>query len=608
MTGSWMEYDVVVRTNVSVPMRDGVSLAADIYLPARDGKVIDGRFPAVMERTPYDKQGQVNGGRYYARRGYAAIMQDVRGRFQSEGIWHPFAREAPDGYDSVEWAATQPWCDGNVGTMGGSYCGSDQSALATLAPPHLKAMVIAVGTSNYHTSSMRQNGALELRFMIYAFRMATTSPEALANPTLKAALEADFGRIEQWLTRTPYKKGSSALRFLPSYEQWLLDILHHSEFDDYWKQRGYAIDHYYDEHADVPTVYLGGWYDSYARGTTANYTALSKKLKTRQHLFMGPWTHGGWEESFSGDVDFGSDSVLDDYNGYRLRWFDRWLKGIDNGVDGDKPVRLFTMGGGTSRKGLNGKLQHGGSWHDVDAWPLAGTQYAPYHVHADGTLSTTKPEPSQPTCYTYDPRDPVPTMGGGVSAANDIMPPGGFDQRGDERFYGCQDTLPVAARSDVLVFQTAELDEPIEVTGPITVRLWAASSAIDTDFTAKLIDVHPANADYPDGFSQNISDSIIRARYRNSRNTPAMLRPGQITPFNIVLYPTSNLFGRGHRIRLDISSSNFPRFDINPNTGGELGQDQRVQLAQQAVYHDPEHPTHVVLPIIPTDPPVDGEQ
>jgi uncharacterized protein len=601
MTGSWMEYDVVLRSNVSVPMRDGVSLAADIYLPARDGKVVEGCFPAVMERTPYDKQSQVNNGRYYARRGYAAIMQDVRGRFQSDGIWHPFAKEAPDGYDSVEWAAAQPWCDANVGTMGGSYCGSDQSALATLAPPGLKAMVIAVGTSNYHTSSMRQNGALELRFMIYAFRMATTSPEALANPTLKAALEADFGRIEQWLGRTPYKKGSSALRFLPSYEQWLLDILRHSEFDDYWKQRGYAIDHYYDEHADVPTVYLGGWYDSYARGTTANYMALSKRMKTRQHLFMGPWTHGGWGESFSGDVDFGAESVLDDYNGYRLRWFDRWLKGIDNGVDGDKPVRLFTMGGGTSRKGLNGKLEHGGSWHDVDDWPLPGTQYTPYHVHADGSLSTTEPEPSQPTCYTYDPRDPVPTMGGGVSAANDIMPPGGFDQRGDTRFFGCQDTLPVSARSDVLVFQTGELDEPVEVTGPITVRLWAASSAIDTDFTAKLIDVHPANGDYPDGFSQNISDSIIRARYRNSRDTPQMLTPGQITQFDIVLYPTSNLFGVGHRIRLDISSSNFPRFDVNPNTGGALGQDRRVQLAEQAVYHDPEHPTHVVLPIIPTD-------
>ena len=202
MTGSLREYDVVVQRNVPVPMRDGVNLAADIYLPARDGKVAVGEFPAVMERTPYDKEGKVNEGRYFARRGYAAVMQDVRGRFHSEGIWHPFAKEAPDGYDSVEWAAEQPWCDGNIGTMGGSYCGSDQSALATLDPPHLKAMVISVGTSNYHTSSMRQNGALELRFMIYAFRMATTSREALADPALKAALDADFARIREWLART----------------------------------------------------------------------------------------------------------------------------------------------------------------------------------------------------------------------------------------------------------------------------------------------------------------------------------------------------------------------------------------------------------------------
>ena len=599
MTGSWMEYDVIVHKNVRVPMRDQVDLAADIYLPARDGSVIDGRFPAVMERTPYDKESKVNEGRYFARRGYAAVMQDVRGRFQSEGTWYPFAKEAPDGYDSVEWTAAQPWCDGNVGTMGGSYCGSDQSALATLDPPHLKAMVVAVGTSNYHTSSMRQNGALELRFMIYAFRMATTSREALADPTLKAALEADFSRIKEWLTRTPYRKGSSSLRFLPSYEQWVLDLLSHGEFDDYWKQRGYAIDHYYDEHADVPTIYLGGWYDSYARGTTANYVALSKGMKTPQRLLMGPWTHGGWGASFSGDVDFGPDAVLDDYNGYRMRWFDRWLKGIDNGVDGEKPVRLFVMGGGASQKDRNGKLAHGGQWRDVEDWPLPGTRYTPYHIHADGTLSPETPGPAQPTRYTYDPRDPVPTMGGGISAADHIMPAGGFDQRGDQRFFGCRDTLPVAARSDVLVFQTPELEEPVEVTGPITVKLWASSSALDTDFTAKLIDVHPANADYPDGFSQNISDSIIRARYRVSRDAAEMLTPGEITELEIILYPTSNLFGRGHRIRLDISSSNFPRFDINPNTGGPLGLDRRTQIAEQVVYHDPEHPTHIVLPIIP---------
>lgn len=600
MTGSWMEYDVVVEKDVMVTMRDGVKLATDVYLPAKDGKVVDGEFPAVMERTPYDKEGTVNQGRYFARRGYAAVMQDVRGRFGSEGIWHPFAKEAPDGYDAVEWAAEQPWCNGRIGTMGGSYCGSDQSALATLNPPHLSAMVISVGTSNYHTSSMRQNGALELRFMIYAFRMATTSPEALADPTLKAAVEADYARIKDWMTRTPYKKGSSSLRYLPSYEQWVLDILGHGDFDDYWKQRGYAIDHYYDEHADVPTIYLGGWYDSYARGTTANYIALSKKMKTPQHLLMGPWTHGGWGASFSGDVDFGPDAVLDDYNGYRMRWFDRWLKDIDNGVDREKPVRIFVMGNGGGQKDRNGKLSHGGVWRDADDWPLPGTQYVPYYIHADGALSTEKPTGSEPTRYTFDPQDPVPTIGGGISAADPVMGPGAFDQRGNSRFYGCRDTLPLSARSDVLVFQTGELQEDVEVTGPLTVNLWAASSAVDTDFTAKLIDVHPASVDYPDGFSQNISDSIIRARYRNSRDEAEMLTPNEITEFEIVLYPTSNVFAKGHRIRLDISSSNFPRFDINPNTGGALGRDRRIVIAEQAVYHDPEHPTHIVLPIIPT--------
>jgi len=597
--GSWMEYDVIVEKNVRVPMRDGVSLAADLYLPARGGKVAEGRFPAIMERTPYDKESKVNEGRYFARRGYVAVMQDVRGRFQSEGEWYPFAKEAPDGYDSVEWAAAQPWCDGNIGTMGGSYCGSDQSALATLNPPHLKAMVVAVGTSNYHTSSMRQNGALELRFMVYTFRMATTSREALADLGLKAALEEDFKRVGEWLTRTPYKKGSSSLRFLPSYEQWLLDILGESDYSDYWKQRGYAIDHYYEEHADVPTIYLGGWYDSYARGTTANYVALSKRMKSPQHLIMGPWTHGGWSASHAGDVDFGPDALMDDYNGYRLRWFDRWLKGIENGVDREPPVRLFVMGGGDSRKDRNGRLSHGGVWRDAPDWPLPGTRSTPYYLHADGTLSPEPPAAAEPSRYTFDPRDPAPTIGGGISAADGIMPAGAYDQRGGARFYSCQDTLPLAARSDVLVFQTPELPEALEVTGPLTVKLWASTSATDTDFTAKLIDVHPPNPDYPNGFAQNISDSILRGRYRNGRERAELMEPGTVYELEIVLYPTSNVFGKGHRIRVDISSSNFPRFDVNPNTGGPLGRDRRFALAEQAIYHDPEHPSHIVLPVIP---------
>jgi putative CocE/NonD family hydrolase len=594
-----MEYDVIVEKNVRVPMRDGMQLAADLYLPACNGQVASGRFPAIMERTPYDKEGKVQEGRYFARRGYAVVMQDVRGRFQSEGVWYPFAKEAPDGYDSVGWVAAQPWCDGNVGTIGGSYCGSDQSALATLNPPHLKAMVVAVGTSNYHTSSMRQNGALELRFMVYAFWMAITSREAIADPALKAALEEDSARIGEWLTRTPYKKGSAALRLLPSYEQWVLDILTETDYNDYWKQRGYAIDQYYEEHADVPTIYLGGWYDSYARGTPANYIALSRMKRSPQYLIMGPWTHGGWAASYAGDVEFGPDAAMDDYNGYRLRWFDRWLKQIDNGVDREQPVRLFVMGGGDSRKDRNGRLSHGGIWRDALDWPLPGTRYENYYLHADGTLAPSLPPPSEPSSYTFDPRDPVPTIGGGISAANAVMPAGAYDQRGNSRFYGCRDSLPLSARSDVLVFQTPELATDVEVTGPLTVKLWISSSARDTDFTAKLIDVHPPNGDYPNGFAQNISDSIQRARYRNSREKAELLEPGEIYELEIVLYPTSNVFGRGHRIRLDISSSNFPRFDINPNTGGPLGRDRRVVVAENTVYHDPDHPSHLVLPIIP---------
>jgi putative CocE/NonD family hydrolase len=597
--GSWMEYDVVLQSNVPVPMRDGVCLAADLYLPARGNQVVDRPFPAVVERTPYDKTAKYSEGRYFARRGYIAVFQDVRGRFQSEGDWYPFAKEAPDGFDSVEWVAAQPWCDGHVGTMGGSYCGSDQSALATLNPPHLSAMVVAVGTSNYHTSSMRQNGALELRFMVYAFRMATTSREALADPALKAALEQDFGRIGEWLTRTPYKKGSSALRFLPTYEQWLLDILIEANYSDYWKQRGYAIDHYYAQHADVPTIYLGGWYDSYARGTTSNYEALSGIKDTPQHLLMGPWTHGGWGVSYAGDVDFGPDAVLDDYNGLRLRWFDRWLKGIDNGIDRQMPVRIFVMGGGDSTQDRDGRLSHLGVWRDEADWPLPGTSYVPYYLHADGGLGPDMPDPSEPSRYTFDPRDPVPTIGGGISAASQVMPAGAYDQRGDSRFYGCTDALPLSARNDVLVFQTPSLAQDLEVTGPLTVKLWASSSARDTDLTVKLIDVHPPNADYPHGFAQNISDSIIRARYRDGREQQELLEPGQVYPFEIIMYPTSNVFAKGHRIRLDVSSSNYPRFDVNPNTGGPLGRDRRFAIAENTIYHDPRRPSHILLPVIP---------
>ena len=598
--GSHQQYDAICQSNVMIPMRDGVRLATDIYLPAIDGQPASGKFPVILERTPYDKagSGNVTNGTYYARRGYVCAIQDVRGRFVSEGEWYPFAKEAPDGYDTVEWLAAQAWSDGQVGTMGASYCGSDQSALATLNPPHLSTMIVAVGASNYYHCSMRQNGALEQRFMIYAFRMATTSKEAFADPNIKAAVDRAFANVGEWVSRAPLKKGTSPLRMLPNYEKWVIDLFTHGEYDDYWKQRGYAISQYYEEHADVPTLYLGGWYDSYARATCENYTALSKMKKSRQVLLMGPWTHGGWGVSNAGDVDFGTHSFIN-YNDLRLAWFDHFLKGMHTEVSDWSPVKIFVMGTGEGIPNYQGHLHHSGYWRDEQDFPLPDTQFTPYYLHAEGELSTTVPATDGSTSrFSFDPRDPVPTIGGGISAADPIMGAGAFDQRGNSRFFGCKDTLPLNARSDVLTFQTPPLENDVEITGPITVKLHASSSARDTDFTAKLIDVCPLSDDYPDGLAINLTDAIIRARYRNGWEAPELLEPGKVYEFVFELYPTSNVFKKGHRIRLDISSSNWPRFDANPNTGGDLGVERRLEIAAQTIHHEPEHPSHVVLPII----------
>ena len=602
--GSPIAYDVTCRRNVMVPMRDGVGLASDIYLPSVGEEPAAGRFPVILERTPYDKAAprQVTNAGYFARRGYATVIQDVRGRFASEGEWYAFAREAPDGYDTVEWLAGQEWSNGKVGTMGGSYAGSDQSALATLAPPHLETMVVAVGASNYYHGSMRQNGALEQRFHVYVFRMAMTSKEAMADPGLQAEIMKAFTQdMPDIVRRLPLKKGATVLRRLPSYEQWAIDILTHGEFDDYWKQRGYAIDEYYDEHADVPTLYLGGWYDSYARNTPTSYRKLSDIKRSPQVLLMGPWTHGCYEVTHAGDVDFGIDSHINQ-NDLRLAWFDHRLKGMATEFADWPPVRIFTMGTGSQRMNKHDydrRLDHGGYWRSEPDWPLPGTVETRYYLRAGGGLSREQPgeEEAPSTGYTFDPRDPVPTMGGGISAADTIIPPGAFDQRGRPDFFGCVDELPLNTRGDILTFQTPELAEDTEVTGHIVMHLWASSSARDTDFTAKLIDLHPPSGDYPDGFAMNITDSILRARYRNGWTRPELMEPG--TPYEFVfhLYPTSNVFRRGHRIRLDISSSNWPRFDVNPNTGGPLGLESRWEIAHQTILHSPGHPSHIVLPL-----------
>jgi putative CocE/NonD family hydrolase len=323
---------------------------------------------------------------------------------------------------------------------------------------------------------------------------------------------------------------------------------------------------------------------------------------------MGPWTHGKYEITYSGDLDFGKEAEIN-YLDLKLAWFDRFLKGMNTKVADWRPVQIFTMGTGDGRRVIDGapgeasdypgRIHHGGFWRSLDDWPIPGTRFTPYYLQADGTLSAEKPEKPEipPSRYTFNPRDPVPTMGGGISAVDIVMRPGAFDQRGRSGSIGCIDKQPLNLRSDVLTFLTLPLESEVEITGSIEMHLWASSSAVDTDFTAKLIDVYPPTEDDPDGLAINLTDSILRARYRNGFEKPELLEPGKAYEFAFQLYPTSNIFKKEHRIRLDISSSNWPRFDVNPNTGGPLGIEQRYNLAHQAVHHDAAHPSYIVLPV-----------
>lgn len=579
-----------------VPLRDGVCLATDLYFPARDGTRLGGSFPIVLTRTPYDKTNHAATGRFYAERGYVAAMQDVRGRYVSEGEFYAFAHEGPDGYDTVEWLAAQRWCNGCVGTMGASYEAAVQSALASLAPPHLSAMVVTYGPASYYHHSMRHNGALEQRFLVYAFTMAATSREALANPELKVALEEAAANIWDWVRTGTVRQGLSPLRLAPSYERWCLDLLTKVSYDEYWRQPGYGPRPYYDQHADVPTLYVGGWYDTYTRATIENFVELSRRQQSPVHLLMGPWHHGGVGIPAAGDLSFRPEGGLSHYESVRLQWFDHFLKGLPTALAETSPVRYFIMGGGRGLADGGRTIEHGGEWCTAATWPPPGVTETQFYLHADGRLSA---EPSAgdvaSTSYNFDPRDPVPTIGGQLSAIP--IPPGGFDQCNDTRFPFTKGNLPLSARQDVLCFQTAPLEEDLVIAGPLKIILWVATDGLDTDFTAKLLDVYPPGGAYPSGAAVNLADSIVRLRFRNGFEREELAEPGTVYELSFELYPTANRFAKDHHLRVDISSSNFPRFDVNPNTGGPLGRERLTRVAVNTVYHDRLRPSHIVLPL-----------
>jgi len=608
VTGPASTYDVHVENDVMVPMRDGVQLATNILRPVGVSQPLDAPLPVLLQRTPYNKssESRMAEANFFASQGYVSVIQDCRGRYASQGGFSKYVDEGNDGYDTIEWLAQQSWCNGKVGAYGLSYAAHTQAALACLNPPNLACLWLDCGGfSNAFISGCRNGGAFELRQATWAYREALESPEVANDPIKKRGLEQES--MSDWFQRIPWKAGQSPLRWSRDYESYLLEIWGHERFDEYWQQIGLCAEAHYTQLADVPQVHLGGWYDTYSLSTTDNYTALSPMKHGPVSLIMGPWTHGARSVSYSGDVDFGERSTVDgnlgeDYNSYRLAFFNYWLKGQDTAWAKEPAVRIFVMGGGSGRRNDAGRLSHGGNWRSEDNWPLERAQETRYLLHPDGRLSQDAvQDESLNSRFLFDPTNPVPTIGGNVSSGLPILEPGGFDQRESPKFYGCRPPyLPLASRADVLVFQTEPLSEELEVTGPISVRLWISSTAPDTDFTAKLLDIYPPSEDYPQGYALNLTDGILRCKFRDSWETPQPMEPGKIYDITLRIYPTSNLFVTGHSIRLDISSSNFPRLDVNGNTGENPAISQVKIPAENTVYHDSEHPSHVLLPVVPT--------
>ena len=600
-------HEVHTESGVMVAMRDGVRLACDVYRPAKASVPLDRAFPVLLQRTPYSKTRDdlVLEALFFTSHGYVTVLQDCRARYESEGEFTKYTDEGEDGYDTMAWLAQQSWHGGKVGTYGLSYSAHTQAAAACLNPPNLGCMWLdSGGFSNAFLNACRNGGAFELRQLTWAYKEAVESREAHADPVAGEAIRSQ--NIFDWFKRLPWKKGHSPLQWTPGYEDYLLDIWSRETLDDYWKQIGLCAEEYYDVFSDVPQVHMSAWYDPYSRTATDNYVALSGAKKGPVSLLLGPWTHGQRAVTNSGNVDLGGSAIIDgnlaeDFNHLRLRFFDRWLKDAGNGLEDDPPVNLFVMGGGSGRKNSQQRLDHGGQWRSEQEWPLARALNTPFYLQPGGGLAPERPGGSNPPDkYLFDPEHPVPTIGGNISSGQPVMAAGGFDQRESEEFFGSgQPYLPLASRPDVLVFQTSPLADDVELTGPVTVQLWISSSAVDTDFTAKLIDVYPPSADYPEGYALNLTDGILRVKFRDSWERTELMTPGEVYQVEVGLLPISNLFVKGHRIRLDISSSNFPRFDVNGNTGENPGTSPVRITALNSVYHDEDRASHVLLPVVP---------
>ena len=603
--------DVVIVKDVPVPMRDGLELMTDLYLPAVDGVPLEEPLPAVLARTPYDKMRPISieHAMFFARNGYVSVVQDCRGRFNSPGDFFPFVQEPEDGYDTVEWVARHPSCDGQVGTYGVSYQAWVQFETATLNPPGLKTMIPYQGPTNAYTYSMKCGGALGLGLLQWILSVASNGNEARANPQITEAInEMRTGQtFLDWASRIPWRRGETPLSLAPTYEEAAHQLYFDNyDYSDFWRQPGLGMDEHFESYPDMPILWVVGWFDWYPRTISDGYQAMVRMGREDQHILIGPWTHNNFASSI-GDVNFGTDGArivtYDDYLNLELRWFDRWLKG-DESADVWAPAKYFIMGGGDGRKAENGRLNQGGEWRYEETWPPAASQATEFHLHEGGGLAPEAPSArASSTTYTYDPRNTVSSNGRCIVAYGPALE-FGFQGMGPRDQIEMETLpghgipgMPIASRPDVLVFQTDPLPDDLTIAGDITAVLFISSDAPDTDFYVKLLDVHPSSPDYPSGYAFPVSEGILRARYRDGFEQSVLMEEGEVYRLEFPLEPSANLFKAGHRIRVDVYSSSFPNFDINRNTGNP--RDRRWRVANNTVHHDAANASHVLLPLMP---------
>lgn len=608
--------DVALHRDVMVTMRDGVRLATDIYRPAPGGVIDATRLPVIFERTPYDKAGtprselavsrpeplsRADLAIRLARRGYVVVWQDCRGRYGSEGEFTKYLNEAEDGYDAMTWLAAQPWNNGRIATMGLSYDAHTQMSMACLNPPGLVAMAVdSGGFSDAFTCGVRQGGAFEMKQATWAYNRGIEGSDPVAGRAIAAE------SLRDWFRVMPWTKGRSPVRWNPEYEGYLLEQWQNGTFGDFWKQPSIYAKGYYATFPKVPIVFMSSWYDAYVTTTIENYTGLKGDPERPLALVMGPWTHGSRSRRVFGDVDFGPAAVFDgqvdeDWLVYRETWFDTWLKGEAPAAPQAGRVHLFLMGTGSGRRTPEGRFDHGGRWIEAADWPVPGDEALDLFLTADMGLATEPPAAdSAAISYDFDPRHPVPTIGGALTSGEPIFTGGGFNQVEGEEFFGCTTPgMPLSARADVLSFETEPLEEDTAIVGDVAVDLWVSTDAPDTDFTAKLVDVYPPSDDYPRGYALNITDGIFRVRYRNGFDAPEPVAGTEPFPIAIKPFATANLFKKGHRIRLDISSSNFPKYDVNPNTGAPEATGRTTRVALNTVFLERGRPSVLKLRRLP---------